>query len=285
MDYQISVDLAPLLNAAGALTQQLMPLVSQAVHAVAEAAQQQWIEGVKQASLWSGEKKPYIESITMQMTGPFSAEISSDYALAFEIENGRPAKDLKAMLQTSSKVRTTKDGRRFMVIPFRHNTPGNDAHAKAMPPAIYELASAMEKSSVVGQSQRPAGEVTEISPTFGMIPAKNQSGNAWTAGGKPPLMVPRHHYAWGDRLPAGLAPKLSPKHSHDPYAGMVRMETSSGGQKSSAYMTFRVMMEGSPKWIVPERPGLKIVEGVANTMQPVAEAALAEAVKRTFQAD
>lgn len=285
MDYKISVDLAPLLNAAGGLTQQLMPLVSQAVHAVAEASQHQWIDGVKQARLWSGEKQPYMASIKMQMTGPFSAEIRSDYALAYEIENGRPSKDLKAMLQTSSKVRTTKDGRRFMVLPMRHNTPGHDALATAMPPAIYELASAMSKSSVTGQSLRPAGEVTDIGPTYGMTPAADQSKNAWTGSGKAPVMVPRHHYAWGDRLPGGLAPKIDPKHSHDPYAGMVRMETSSGGQKSSAYMTFRVMVEGSPKWIVPERPGLKTVEKVAQAMQPIAEAALAEAVKRTFSAD
>lgn len=285
MDYKISVDLAPLLNAAGAMTQQLMPLVSQAVHAVAEAAQHQWIDGVKQARLWSGEKQPYMASIQMKMTGPFSAEVSSDYALAFEIENGRPSKDLKAMLQTSSKVRTTKDGRRFMVIPMRHNSPGNDALATPMPPAIYELAAAMSKSSVTGQSQRPAGEVTDITPAYGMRPAADQSGNAWTGGGKAPMMVPRHHYAWGDRLPAGLAPKLDPKHSHDPFAGMVRMDTSSGGQKSSAFMTFRVMIEGSDKWIIKERPGLKLVDKVATTMQPIAEAALAEAVKRTFSAD
>jgi hypothetical protein len=87
----------------------------------------------------TGEKEPYMASIAMQMTRPFSAVVSTDYKYADEIETGRPAKDLKQMLNTSPKVRRTKDGRRFLVIPMRHNTPGNGALAPSMPKAVYQM--------------------------------------------------------------------------------------------------------------------------------------------------
>ena len=56
------------------------------------------------------------------------------------------------------------------------------------------------------------------------------------------------------------------------------MNTSSGKQKSSAYLTFRVMREGSPKWIVPAKPGLRIVEKVSDDLQLVLESALGKVV-------
>lgn len=59
-----------------------------------------------------------------------------------------------------------------------------------------------------------------------------------------------------------MAPKLAPHHATDIYAGMRKMDTSAGKAKSSAYMTFRVMVEGSSKWIVPAKPGLYIVRDV-----------------------
>lgn len=281
-EIRIQVDLSGLLNATGDISAKIFPLVSQAVGAIAQQAQYQWKDGVKQSRLWSGEKSPYMNSIAWKMTGDFSAEVSSDYPLAAEIENGRPAKDLKKMLDTSQKVRRTKDGRRFLIIPMRHNTPGHDALAPAMPASVYALAEEMKKSSVTSSSeQRPSGEITVMSPGSGMRPASTQSPFSSNPATKQQYMVPRHQYKWGERLnTAGIA-GLTDKEKRN-MNGMVRMETSSGGQQSSAYMTFRVMMEGSSGWIVAPRPGLHLVDKTAASLQPVAEAALAEAVKRTF---
>jgi len=44
---------------------------------------------------------------------------------------------------------------------------------------------------------------------------------------------------------------------------MVRMDTSTGKAKSSAYLTFRTLAEGSPGWIQKAKPGLWILRGVA----------------------
>jgi len=60
---------------------------------------------------------------------------------------------------------------------------------------------------------------------------------------------PQNKYSWGQRLGAG----------------MVRMDTSSGKQKSSAYLTFRVMTEKQHgKWIIPAQPGRFIAKRVAE---------------------
>ena len=39
-------------------------------------------------------------------------------------------------------------------------------------------------------------------------------------------------------------------------------------------------MEGSSGWIVPAQPGLHLAQQVAEEMQPLADAAFSEAIKR-----
>lgn len=283
-EYRISIDLSAITAAArAAVNEQVFPLLNQAVRAVAQQTQINWMESVQRAKLWSGEKQPYIESITMRMTGPFSAVVSSDYKHAQEIETGRPPRDLKKMLDTSPKARRTKDGRRFLVIPFRHNTPGNEAHAPAMPQHVYDLASQLTPSRIVGQGQRPAGQVTSAHPKWGMRPLKKQTPFLSSTATKATYMVPRNVYSWGKHLPAGLAPKMRQHHKTDIYAGMKRFDTTTpGGQRHSTYMTFRIMMEGQTGWIVPAKPGLYLAQKVAQDMQPLAERAFGEAIKRTL---
>jgi hypothetical protein len=56
------------------------------------------------------------------------------------------------------------------------------------------------------------------------------------------------------------------------------MNTSAGKAKSSAYLTFRTMKEGSPKWIVPAKPGLQIVSKVAADLEPILEETMGKVV-------
>ena len=266
--YKLSVDLGALLGANQGIAQAIFPLVGQAVRAVAEEGAFRWKSAVMKAKLWpEGEKAPYVESIKWQMVGPMTAEISTDFKLAGEIENGRPAKDLKRMLQTSKKVRAAQSGphkgQRYLIIPFRHNTPtesGQGAYAPQMPPGVYAEAKTLKPSRLL-----PPGSVK---------PAQRLSASGH--------MVAQHSYQWGGRLPAGLAPKLKPSHATDPYAGMVRFDTSTmkNGKKvrSSAYLTFRVMGEWSSGWVIQPRPGLFLAKAVADGLQPVLEDAVGQAV-------
>lgn len=254
------------------------PLAAQAVRAVASETAFRWKESVGRASLWQGEKMPYIQSIKVRMLDDLHAEVYSDYQYAQEIELGRPPRDLKLMLNTSTKVRVSQKGRRFLVIPMRHNTPGNNALAPAMPESVYELASQMTPTEVTGMGQRYAGEQVTLSPTSGMTHSGVNPMFLSNPATKGPYMVPRASYQWGARLArstlkdAGLDAK-----QQRIYGGMVRMKESTGG---STYLTFRTMAEGSPGWVTKPVPGKHIAQKVALSMQPLATAAIGEAMRR-----
>lgn len=261
--YGVSVDLSGLLWHYAGLTQQLYPLLAQAVEATAAEGAYRWKDAVNKARLWSVEKEGYVESISWRMTGPYSAEISAGYDKAQEIEDGRPARDLKRMLQTSRKTRVVKSGphrgQRYLIIPFRHNTPtasGEGAHAPQMPKKVYAMAKGLSASFVLPPGSKKA--------------ATRLSGSGH--------VVAQHSYEWGERLPAGLAPKVKEHHATDPYAGMVRFQTSTGKGKSSAYLTFRVMTEWSSGWVVPAKPGLKLAEKVAGELQQSLDANVGQAI-------
>jgi hypothetical protein len=244
-------------NAGNIINAQVLPRLNQAVRAVVGQTQADWIEAVQRArGVWSGEKDRYAASIQAQMTGDFSGLVWTDYKYAEEIENGRPSKDLKSMLDSSLKVRTTKTGKRYLIIPFRHNTPGNEAHAPAMPASIFAAARGMTASRVTGMG-------TRLSGTGAMDPKTRQAAT-----------VPQRRYSWGDRLVG--ATLLGGNKNHE---GMYRFTTTTpGGKRSSSYLTFRVMMQGSAGWVIGPRPGLNIARGVVAQMQPKAEAAFGAAV-------
>jgi hypothetical protein len=260
----IKVDLSSVVGQArGIIDASIFPRLNQAVSAVAQQATIDWKEAVARAKLWTGEKVPYGESITWKMTGAFSAEVSSDYKYAQEIDEGRPARDLKRMLDTSLKVRTAKSGKRYLIIPFRHQVPGADAIGQSMPADVYELAKNLAPSRVVGRGRRLSGT--------GAMDIKTRK----------PITVASRKYAWGGQLDFRdeaqfmAAPNAQKKHQ-----GMYRFDTSSGKAKSSQYLTFRVMVEGAPGWVIPPRAGLHLVQGVTTRLQPLAEKAFSEAVKR-----
>lgn len=262
----ITFNMGSTMDMLGVIDKQIFPYMSQAVDVVGKQVAARWIEAVYGAKLWGEEKDKYAQSISWKMTGDFSGYVEATYKYAKEIEEGRPARDLKRMLGTSLKVRRTKKGSRFLVIPFRHNLAN-------MPPDLQAQAKALSASTVTGSTMRRSGEITG----FGMKPAKVQTpflSNPKTHG---PMMVKQKQYQWGARIAAGFFGP-NPKGKTDIAAGMVRFDTSSGKQKSSSYMTFRVMSEKSNGWIVPPQPGQWIAKGVIAKIAPEAEKLFAKAL-------
>lgn len=243
MEFAIQVDLSPVIDGIhSVINETVLPQLRQAVWAVAQQAQEDWMTAIKDAHLWAGEKLNYASSIDIQMTGPFSALVASDYKYAEDIETGRPAYDLKFMLRTSAKTRMSKSGHKYLIIPFRHNV-------SSMPKAVAYAAKRLDPSRV----------------TF-------NTGTRVSATG---ATVAKHSYAWGGRLKAGSVPGMLRKHS-----GMVRFDVSTKGAPRSSYMTFRVMSETSSGWIIPAQPGQNIVKGVVENLRPLAEKAFAAALLR-----
>jgi hypothetical protein len=255
-EFKISVDLSDVISASrGIITAEIFPLLNQAVRAVAQQTRIDWLESVERARLWRGEKDAYKATIQWQMINEFEALVWADYKYAEEIEQGRQPKDLKRMLNTSLKVRTSQKGSRFLIIPFQHNTPGANATGQAMPDEIYDMAKTLSSSMVTGQTQRLSGT------------------GAYDIQSRKRLTVNQNIYKWGGSLSGDSIPNR--------FAGMRRFDTSAGGAKRSTYLTFRVMSEKSNGWIVPAKPGLFLAKAVAEAMQPKAEKAFQEAVRRT----
>lgn len=259
--YSLEVDLSPLLAAGQQATAELRARATRVVAQVAEQAAWQWKDKVFKARLWQGEQGPYMASISWEPTGEMAAVVKSDYALAQEIDTGRPARDLKQNIGRSQKARVSAKGNKYLIIPFRQNIPtasGQGALAPQMPPAIYKLAK-------------------KLAPSTKLPPGSKKSATRLSATG---FTVVQNSYQWGGRLPEGLVPKKRPEHKTDLYAGMVRMNTASGKSKSSAYLTFRVMSEASSGWIVPARPGLFIAREVVDNLRPLFDQKMREATDR-----
>lgn len=271
MKLRISFDLGSVLDISKTITAQTAPLLNQAVRAVAQAVANNWEGEVHQAKLWQGERDAYASSIDWEMTGDFTAVVRADYKHAREIEEGRPARDLKKMLGTSDKVRRTEKGKRFLVIPLRHNVK------KLQAAGLAGVAEALEASMVTGETTRLSGEVTHLSPQTGMSKSPHQKPFLSDRRTKAEARVAQNIYNWGSKLSSKQA-------GRNKWAqGLHRFDTSTpGSSKSSEYLTFRIMMEGQSGWVVPAQPGQYIAKKVVDAIQPKAEQAFAAAVKKDF---
>lgn len=239
------------------LQEHMLAAVDKAVERLAIQTGKNWAMAIMAAKLPDAEKLEYAKTLRIDRAGLAHFVVSADYAKADQIENGRQAQDLKKMLQTSRKVRTSKAGKKYLIIPFRQNTAGNTAHARAMPAEINRIASQMETARVRGSYIDHGGvkRATYLWPRSRL----SNDGQGIQAG--------KQRYLALGRMPAGLAPKLAPHHVSDPFAGMVRFDTSTGQARSSAYLTFRCMHQDSTGWIIPAKPGLHIARAVAENME------------------
>lgn len=124
--YAINV---PLLSGdIGPINAGSFPTLAQAVAALANAAHQQWKRYAQGEPLPNGQviglrSGHYHESIQLEQTGDYAWRVISRLAYADVIERGSPARDLKKILDSSLKVRRSKDGKRYLIIPFRWGTP------------------------------------------------------------------------------------------------------------------------------------------------------------------
>jgi hypothetical protein len=249
----LRIDVAQLAQTPNILKTDLLARMDAAVEHVCAVTAERWQAAVAKAKIAPYARQAYIDSISFRMVGTLKGEVSADYGKAREIEEGQPARDLKRMLDTSLKVRVNKQGKRYLIIPFRHNTPGYTAHSSDMPDHVYAAASKLAPSKITSMGSRISGT------------------GAWDVVTKGPLKVKQANYLWGGRLRAGsMGPNQ--KGRSDRFAGMVRFQEMSGKTPKSVYMTFRTMVEGSPGWIIKAQPGLYIAKGVIDAMKPDAMA-------------
>lgn len=263
MDYTVNLHL-PVNLPAGTPLPAVFPALAEALQLIAERAMKRWQAYANGATLPNGRalhlrSGSYARSIQMRQTGDMAYCVEATAPHAEAIESGAPARDMKLALNTSVKVRLTKAGKRYLIIPFRWGTPGTVGFRNVMPPEVHALASQFRASRVLGSAQVP-----------------NAIGVHDIATHRP-VMITRRKYTWGDRLPAGLGQRMRPHHKTDPYAGMVRFDAPTGGH--SRYLTFRTMVEGSSGWIRGAQPGYWIARTVTEEVERGARAVLEAALE------
>lgn len=91
-------------------------------------------------------RKRYIESIKLVDSGKLEGTVLLDYSkdpLVRMLEEGASAFDIKEGFFKSAKVKFTKDGRKYLTIPFRLATPGavaeSDVFSGRLPEEVYEV--------------------------------------------------------------------------------------------------------------------------------------------------
>ncbi|CAH2606333.1 conserved protein of unknown function (plasmid) [Rhodovastum atsumiense] len=287
--FRISVDMGHLISDRSPLTAELFPSLAQAVRAVSEAAHAKWQDYASGAPLPGGgtiepRSGTYLRSIQLQQTGPFGAEVYSDLAYAWAIEEGAPARDMKRILGSSLKTRVVQNGahkgQRYLIIPFRWFGEGTVAAAgrHEMPEAVQNWWHSQKPSQVTGLGWRDSGT--------GAIGWRSGGGQSWRTERGQVVQVRQRDYQWGTRLDKDTLASLGVTgQAARRMEGMVqfRKPGGRGGSSHSKSLTFRVMGEWSSGWQAPARPGLHPARTTAQEIQPDAEKAFAAAVARDMR--
>lgn len=270
MDFHIAIELD--IPADAPVNRTVFPRLAETFSALVNAAHERWVEYAEGKPLPGGliinpRSGSYARSIAIERVSDFEADVVSKIPYASAIEEGSPARDLHQLLQTSRKTRITRDGKRYLIIPFRWGTPGTDKNprvgfgANVMPPEVH-------KGWLSGQY----GDSSRI------------VGHGWRISGSG-HKVRQRTYSWGGRLTQndlsalGIGTEFNGKtYKSHPMAGMVQMRRGGTGAKHTQYLTFRTMTEGSPGWEVPAIEGRWPARTVSEQIKPVAEQALREAV-------
>jgi len=259
------------------------PETAKVVGALARAGRAMWRAYAGGSEMPNGQKIGYVtggyqRSIQMEQEDSYHAEVFSDHPAAATIEEGCGPYDMKQYLETSVKVRVGKRGQRILIIPFRHGMAGTLARNRPMPRAIYDVASKLAPSRVMGRrrepilkSQLPARPGTAAERYLATLPK----------GAAP--YVDRNVYRWGGRMSEALLRVTGASEAEvRRYRGMVRMN----GAGHTAYLTFRAMSDLSPagSWIRPAREGKHPAAQVAAHLQKVGQERLEAAFRADLQA-
>ena len=261
-----------LIFAFQAVGQNKLPATANAVRVSTSMVMRRWIENSK--GVFKRSEGEYLLGIENGETYPYEGDIYKGAVInnsphARWIEEGTKRHDMKDMLWTSAKVRISAKGKRYLIIPFRHGTPSAGSHEggigtnratmQTMPKSIYAMVKGLDPS------HRTSAQVV-----YNPVTNKN---------------VERYSYQWGGKLSAnalemaGLSDlSRRPHWKSSPYQGMVRFPRD---QRSTQYMTFRVMSEDSKGWFHPGTPPMHIAKKTAEQMQPVVVAL----IQRGFMQD
>ncbi len=237
--------------ALSALGEDRLPNTALAVGQSVQMVQRKWMDLAKNA--FARPRGDYLSGIFDGLHYPLnnnelSGAVINTVKHAHAIEYGIQSYDMKKALNTSSKVRISKDGNKYLIIPFRHGTPG----AVTLPPMPTNI---YDRARNLGFSNQTGGGETEGKVLKGV---GDQGRRTKIAVRNPNNLKTFIH----------LSKKQTYTWKASPYAGMVKVkrdDTTNQGQ----YFTFRVMSEKSNGWIHPGTAPMKLAEKTTQEMNMI----------------
>lgn len=288
MNYKLNytLDFSPLSEFAEQLESRgVYPELYQAIEVAGEHIKKIWIRNAN--AVLNHTQGDYVNGIVSGTEYPYEKDPLS-YAIinkskhAYRLEYGNEAWDMKKFLQTSDKIRMTKKGEKYLIIPFRHGVPGTKGY-KNMPEEVYKEAKNLSASVVTGYYHE------------GSIQGAQTYKDALLLRESNPIKVKRRNYKWGDKLVSSDETSI--------YHNMYRFETNThinrkqvpvdGGKfvnktpnsdvQNSIYLTFRVMKESHSGWIYPRREGKYILKKTIEEGEPFINPILTQAGKTDIE--
>jgi len=251
VQFNLSIDLAPLQAVFDSAYAEIPH--SDVLGSIVEATGNQLVaEWRKQAylSLTPGGAAGYTSARYFDNTpqwpfenNPLHAVVENRHPAAMFLELGTQPFDQKKMLWTGKKVKISKDGHRYITIPFEHSRKSLDAAG------VGSAAAALA----------PSRNLPTKGPT-----RKTAWGGRLQAGN-----IGRKHKQWTGVTSEGKPVAVDYKWKTSPFQNLVRFEDKQG--KTSGFKTFRTISEksDSDSWMHPGIQASHIAETAVNNVRPL----------------
>lgn len=244
-----SVELQEILTRLDMFGKQIFPETARAINISSVFMQKTWVN-IAQGQDTSGKPEnvkfygsiDYANSIRIIHYSPFHKVVYSDSKIGKKLQEGSKEIDMKPALVSGPKSRVAEDGHRYNIIPFRHMVK-KLKKSKIGGINAYAVAKQLQQQKVIGFRIDSEG-------TRRMVYEK-----------------------WNKEKKLDVKDRF--------LAGLVRMKTSTGGTKSSAYLTFRVVnLSQVGKWIRKAQSSWDIISQVKDKTESKIKEFVIKAIKR-----
>jgi hypothetical protein len=287
MQFDISIDLGPLANvftaAFGGKEDNSGALLEALKDTMDASSRQLVLLWSKEATiaLSSNGAAGYIRYLTEDgAIYPFEGDplhiiVENKHPAAYYLEMGTNAFDMKKMLGSSAKVKTTKDGDRYIRIPLEHSRKALDT---------FNI------------GQKASGLAATRNIPHGGGPRRTEWGDRMIAGnlGRRSKIVPVQGdlaQSTAQRIgtsttlnKAGIPGRLAQyTWKASPFQSLVRFQDNKG--KTSSFKTFRTISDNSDpdSWMHPGIAASHIAEKASIEMTPIFIQAVGEVTKKAFE--
>lgn len=189
------------------------------------------------------------------------------------LEDGHQGYHLPERINWSGpNVRTSKDGRRYLIIPFRHYTPGSKAGGTSTMRARSQMSKEVyfdAKQALVGNRATPAARAARER----LEAAGPRLSRAYSIPTFPTALRRRAELEEG---------RPGYTHRAGPYAGLTRrvQRTAGGGEQGAGFFTFRALTEDSVGWHIPAFPGYHAAARTVDAVRDDVRELVGDAVRQ-----